>query len=983
LPFERALTIILLAHLLALNSFCPLVSTQEDTSRQLPQTSPFWSYETRSAVLTVGISSDGQHVAAGSEDGSVYFFNRDSEMPTWAYRTNGSVLSVAISSDGQYIAAGSSDHRVYLFSRDGGTPLWSYTTMGNVSSVAISSDGRYIAAGGLSAGIYFFSRDSDQPLWRNPLTTVVSVAISSDGSHVVVADDTYGGGYVFNGHSAIPQSYLEANFPISIAISSDGQYIVAGSPAWMGVVYNEVSIYHYLESGFNLIGPYPHTREPGDAVSIAVSSDAEYIAVGSSGSSIFLFKRSSESDWPAWSYKTGGAVASVAISSDGRYIAGGSSDNAVYFFNNDGGVPSWTYQTGNRVRSVAISSDGGYIVAGSSDNRVYLFSREIPCTMTVSYSIAGGGAGYSAPIFNYVQGGVDKQHVLTETPTAIPVDSGSRWSVATNALAGSGASERWYSNQTLSGTAPTLSIVFKYQHQYYLTMQVPSSGSITPDSGWQNAGLSLQIAATANQSYIFRNWLGSGSGSYTGTNNPATLVMNSPITETANFTVLPVAVPGVSSGAVGSIALATVAVISPVIGLLILERRKRRDSPRSDMREELAGSQVLAPLESAEPKAKVAQAVQVIPPQARPVPSVRVAAPVAPSAPVSVPLGMCFYHSSVPAMYVCSRCGRAVCRDDYKAYMGLVLCMQCYAGIVPSVGPQHRGPAHYAPPREFQQGDSIPIYEWPGQQYLVDHVYRGGMSVVYKCREIDRPELVIAIKALRPDLVAEPEVRRRFEREAESWINLGEHKNIVKAYFLTKIADLPYLVLEYVDGGDLRRIVRDRVFSFKQVVACCLQICDGMIYAHTKKLGHGKIGLLHRDLKPENILIRSTDNLVKITDFGLARAIQGSSQSRDIAGTWHYMAPEQFTDPENLDQRTDVYSFGVLFYELVTGHLPYPRPNILGNLPLPPIRQYIPSAPGAAEFVLQQCLKQDREARLADFRELKSLLESLDRATSR
>jgi hypothetical protein len=156
-------------------------------------------------------------------------------------------------------------------------------------------------------------------------------------------------------------------------------------------------------------------------------------------------------------------------------------------------------------------------------------------TMTVSYSVVGGGSP-SAPVFHYALEGVAKSLTLTKTPTKVSVDSGSAWSVTPNPLGGSTTSQRWYSRQALSGTTSATTIVFAFQHQYYLTMRVSGPGTVTPSSGWYNAGAKVTIIATANSGHKFNSWKGTGTGSYTGTANPATITMNAAITETANFT---------------------------------------------------------------------------------------------------------------------------------------------------------------------------------------------------------------------------------------------------------------------------------------------------------------------------------------------------------------------------------------------------------------------------------------------------------------
>jgi hypothetical protein len=181
----------------------------------------------------------------------------------------------------------------------------------------------------------------------------------------------------------------------------------------------------------------------------------------------------------------------------------------------------------------------------SAWNQLWFNSTTIPpvtvtvpkVTMTVSYQVNGGGSGYSAPTFSYVQGGVSKQLTLTNTPTAVDVDKDSSWSVS-NPLKGSTGSERWWTSQPLKGKASSSETInFVYQHQYHLTMNVSPSigGTVTPVSGWQNSGATVNTQATPSSSFTFLSWTGSGTGSYTGTLNPSSVTMNGPITETANF----------------------------------------------------------------------------------------------------------------------------------------------------------------------------------------------------------------------------------------------------------------------------------------------------------------------------------------------------------------------------------------------------------------------------------------------------------------
>jgi hypothetical protein len=155
--------------------------------------------------------------------------------------------------------------------------------------------------------------------------------------------------------------------------------------------------------------------------------------------------------------------------------------------------------------------------------------------MFVSYSVVGGGSP-PAPVFHYVLNGVTKSLTLTKKAKAVSVDAGSAWSVTPNPLGGSSSYQQWYSTQSLTGTASATTIQFIFRHQYYLMMVVNGPGTVTPSSGWYNAGLKVIITATPNAGHKFTSWTGTGTRSYTGKSASHTITMNSAITETANFT---------------------------------------------------------------------------------------------------------------------------------------------------------------------------------------------------------------------------------------------------------------------------------------------------------------------------------------------------------------------------------------------------------------------------------------------------------------
>ena len=199
---------------------------------------------------------------------------------------------------------------------------------------------------------------------------------------------------------------------------------------------------------------------------------------------------------------------------------------------------------------------------------------------------------------------------------------------------------------------------------------------------------------------------------------------------------------------------------------------------------------------------------------------------------------------------------------------------------------------------------------------------QGGMGVVYKAkqRHLDRD---VAIKILHSELQQDPAFAKRFEREARALAKLN-HPNIVTVFDSghTEAGDY-YFVMEYVDGVNLRDILRGGRLEPDRALAIVSQVCTALQYAHEQ-------GIVHRDIKPENILIDGRGQ-VKIADFGLAKLLDPSAQRENLSylgqrmGTANYMAPEQVQDATDVDHRADIYSLGVVFYEMLTGELPIGR----------------------------------------------------------
>jgi eukaryotic-like serine/threonine-protein kinase len=219
-------------------------------------------------------------------------------------------------------------------------------------------------------------------------------------------------------------------------------------------------------------------------------------------------------------------------------------------------------------------------------------------------------------------------------------------------------------------------------------------------------------------------------------------------------------------------------------------------------------------------------------------------------------------------------------------------------------------------------------------RWEIHKILRGGMGIVYVVYE-HKDRAAYAAKTFQDEVfVRNPATAERFIHEALTWVNLDVHQNITHARFIETIQGKPYLFLEYVSGGDLsgwigtRRLTED----FPQVLRFALQFCDGMIHSLSKGI------TAHRDIKPQNCLI-TEDNTLKVTDFGLAKMfddVGADEQITDVsklnisltrtgmaAGTLTHMAPEQFDDAKRVDVRADIYSFGVMLYQMIEGRLPF------------------------------------------------------------
>jgi serine/threonine protein kinase len=254
-----------------------------------------------------------------------------------------------------------------------------------------------------------------------------------------------------------------------------------------------------------------------------------------------------------------------------------------------------------------------------------------------------------------------------------------------------------------------------------------------------------------------------------------------------------------------------------------------------------------------------------------------------------------------------------------------------------------------------------------GQYQIVASLGEGGMAAVYKAYQ-PAMERFVAVKVL-PRHMASAEFVIRFRREARMLAQL-QHPHILPVFDYGEADDYPYIVMPFVHSGTMADILHTRRLSFLEVRRIMTQIGDALSYAHAR-------GMIHRDIKPSNILIDERGNCL-LTDFGLARMVQGSTQlttSGTIMGTPAYMSPEQGAG-SNVDHRSDIYSLGIILYEVVTGRVPFtaetPVAVVFKHIqdPLPSARKFNPDLPEGVELVLLKALAKspdDRYQTVDDF----------------
>lgn len=261
-----------------------------------------------------------------------------------------------------------------------------------------------------------------------------------------------------------------------------------------------------------------------------------------------------------------------------------------------------------------------------------------------------------------------------------------------------------------------------------------------------------------------------------------------------------------------------------------------------------------------------------------------------------------------------------ICTDCGLEFSAAGLAGLCPACLLRQGVADHTTVASFTPPDLLDLAYLFPQWE------ILELIGRGGMGVVYKVRqrELDR---TVALKILPPGLDNRPGFAERFTREAKALAKLN-HPSIVTIHDSGRVEGIYFLLMEYVDGLNLRQLLDKGRISLREALTIITMVCDALQYAHDA-------GLVHRDIKPENILL-DQEGRVKVADFGLAKLVgeeeftQASTEEANpyvtdigqVIGTLYYMAPEQIAQPHEVDHRADIYTLGVVLYQMLTGELP-------------------------------------------------------------
>jgi len=302
-------------------------------------------------------------------------------------------------------------------------------------------------------------------------------------------------------------------------------------------------------------------------------------------------------------------------------------------------------------------------------------------------------------------------------------------------------------------------------------------------------------------------------------------------------------------------------------------------------------------------------------------------------------------------------------------------CKECAAPLTDSVAetPEHATQTIETPREELTTGSTF-----ADRYRIIEELGRGGMGKVYKVFDTEIHEK-IALKLITPELAADEKTIERFRNELKSARNIS-HKHVCRMYDLNREAGTYYLTMEYIAGEDLKNMIRmSKQLSIGTAVHIGRQVCAGLAEAH-------KAGIVHRDLKPGNIMI-DRDGNARIMDFGIARsaAHKRITGRGAMIGTPEYMSPEQI-EAKDVDSRSDIYSLGIILYEMLTGKLPFEGDTALAvglkqksEAPEDPVKLN-PRIPSNLSSLILKCLEKDKEKRFQNASEAAAALEGIEKS---
>ncbi len=278
-----------------------------------------------------------------------------------------------------------------------------------------------------------------------------------------------------------------------------------------------------------------------------------------------------------------------------------------------------------------------------------------------------------------------------------------------------------------------------------------------------------------------------------------------------------------------------------------------------------------------------------------------------------------------------------------------------------------------APKEELTTGSTF-----AGRYQIIEELGKGGMGRVYKVMD-EKIKETVALKVLKPEIASDKDTIQRFSNELKMARKIA-HKNVCRMYHLSEEKGAHYITMEYIRGEDLKSMIRMMgQLSAGQAVSVAKQVCEGLSEAH-------RLGVLHRDMKPHNIMM-DRDGTARIMDFGIARSLKtkGITGSGVMIGTPEYMSPEQ-AEAKELDRRSDIYSLGVVLYEMVTGRVPFE-----GDTPLSVAMKHKSETPANPQKlnaqipedlsnVILKCLEKEKDKRYQDAGELLSELNRIEKS---